>query len=81
MIFPSLFPIAIKGAGHHTAQVSAFLVMAYCGGGVVPQIFVLLKPVMGLQVTFAGLALCSYALIASYAKLSTVAPAVKNNVS
>ncbi|CEF54023.1 glucose/galactose MFS transporter [Acetobacter ghanensis] len=81
MIFPSLFPIALKGAGHHTAQVSAFLVMAYCGGGVVPQIFVLLKPVMGFQTTFAGLALCSYALIASYAKLSTVAPAVKNNVS
>lgn len=67
MIFPSLFPLALKGSGQHTAQVSAFLVMAYCGGGVVPQLFVLLKPVMGFQAAFTCLALLSYALITLYA--------------
>ena len=67
MIFPSLFPLALKGAGRHTAQVSAFLVMAYCGGGIVPQFFVLLKPFLGFQAAFAGLALLSYGLIATYA--------------
>ncbi|MCI1323297.1 MAG: glucose/galactose MFS transporter, partial [Acetobacter fabarum] len=67
MIFPSLFPLALKGSGQHTAQVSAFLVMAYCGGGVVPQLFVHLKPVMGFQAAFTCLALLSYALITLYA--------------
>ncbi|MFT8418287.1 MAG: glucose/galactose MFS transporter [Acetobacter sp.] len=66
MIFPSLFPLVLKGSGRHTAQVSAFLVMAYCGGGVVPQLFVLLKPFMGFQAAFACLALVSYGLIAAY---------------
>ncbi|WP_338333120.1 glucose/galactose MFS transporter [Acetobacter sp. LMG 32666] len=67
MIFPSLFPLALKGSGQHTAQVSAFLVMAYCGGGVMPQLFVLLKPFMGFQAAFACLALLSYGLVALYA--------------
>lgn len=67
MIFPSLFPLALKGSGRYTAQVSAFLVMAYCGGGFVPQFFVLLKPFMGFQAAFASLALLSYGVIAAYA--------------
>ncbi|MDE7547938.1 glucose/galactose MFS transporter [Acetobacter fabarum] len=67
MIFPYLFPLALKGSGEHTAQVSAFLVMAYCGGGIVPQLFVLLKPVMGFQAAFVCLSLFSYILITLYA--------------
>ena len=67
MIFPSLFPLALKGSGLHAPQVSAFLVMAYCGGGFVPQFFVLLKPVLGFQTAFTCLALLSYGLVAIYA--------------
>lgn len=67
MIFPALFPIALKGSGRHAAQVSAFLVMAYCGGGIMPQIFVVLKHFVGFQTSFSFLALLSYGLIAAYA--------------
>lgn len=67
MIFPSLFPLALKGSGRHAAQVSAFLVMAYCGGGIVPQFFIILRKIMDFQSAFACLALLSYGLIATYA--------------
>ncbi|MBS0988754.1 MAG: glucose/galactose MFS transporter [Acetobacter okinawensis] len=67
MIFPSLFPLALKESGRHTAQVSAFLVMAYCGGGIVPQFFVILKKFLGFQASFSCLALLSYGLIVMYA--------------
>ncbi|WP_246285514.1 glucose/galactose MFS transporter [Nguyenibacter vanlangensis] len=38
MLMPTIFPIAIRGAGAWTPLASALLVMAYSGGAIVPQI-------------------------------------------
>ena len=67
MIFPALFPLALRGAGQATVGVSALLVMAYCGGGILPQCFIWLKPILGFQPAFVLPVLLSYALIAAYA--------------
>ncbi|MBS1088531.1 glucose/galactose MFS transporter [Gluconobacter wancherniae] len=68
MMMPTLFPIAIRGAGAWTPLASAFLVMAYSGGAVVPQIYVALKPFVGFQAMFALLVLPSYVAILFYAR-------------
>ena len=67
MIMPALFPMAIRHAGSHTPVASALLVMAFSGGAFTPQIFVFLKPYIGFQATFAGLAVLSYGVVLSYA--------------
>ncbi|MBO1324543.1 MFS transporter [Acetobacter sp. TBRC 12305] len=69
MIFPSLFPIVLGGAEQAAAAVSAMLVMAYCGGGIVPQVFVALEPVLGFQSAFVAITFLSYGLIAAYGVL------------
>ena len=68
MLMPTIFPIAIRGAGSWTPLASALLVMAYSGGAVIPQIYVILKPVIGFQAMFALLVLPSYLAILIYAR-------------
>ncbi|MDN7355248.1 glucose/galactose MFS transporter [Acetobacter senegalensis] len=70
MIFPGLFPTVLKNTGKAAPLVSAFLVMAYCGGGILPQLFVWLKTLFGFQGVFTSLTLCGYALIALYMRRS-----------
>ncbi|MCQ9156897.1 glucose/galactose MFS transporter [Acidomonas methanolica] len=69
MIMPTIFPIAIRGAGRATSLASALLIMAYSGGAIIPQFYVLLKPYVGFQAMFALLVLPSYAAIFLYARL------------
>ena len=68
MIMPTIFPIAIRGAGPWTPLASALLVMAYSGGAIIPQIYVLLKPYVGFQAMFALLVLPSYLAVLFYAR-------------
>ncbi|BAT20372.1 glucose/galactose MFS transporter [Asaia bogorensis] len=68
MIMPTLFPIAIRGAGHLTAMASAIMVMSYSGGAVVPQFYVWLKPVFGFQGMFAMIVIPAYLIILGYAR-------------
>ncbi|AHK71466.1 glucose/galactose MFS transporter [Gluconobacter oxydans] len=68
MLMPTIFPIAIRGAGSWTPLASALLVMAYSGGAVIPQIYVALKPVIGFQAMFALLVLPSYLALLIYAR-------------
>ncbi|GAA4484578.1 glucose/galactose MFS transporter [Gluconacetobacter asukensis] len=68
MIMPALFPIAIRDAGAFTPLASALLVMAFCGGAVMPQFYVWLKPVVGFQRLFAMLVLPSYLAILFYSR-------------
>lgn len=68
MLMPTIFPIAIRGAGAWTPLASALMVMAYSGGGIIPQIYVALKPFMGFQATFVMLVLPSYLAILLYAR-------------
>lgn len=67
MIMPTLFPIAIRGAGHMTAMASAVMVMSYSGGAVVPQFYVWLKPIFGFQGMFALIVIPAYFVILAYA--------------
>lgn len=68
MIMPTLFPIAIRGAGHMTAMASALLVMSFSGGAVIPQVYVWLKPVFGFQGMFALIVIPAYLVILLYAR-------------
>ncbi|KXV45152.1 glucose/galactose transporter [Gluconobacter roseus] len=68
MLMPTIFPIAIRGAGLWTPLASALLVMAYSGGAIIPQIYVALKPVFGFQAMFALLVLPSYLALLLYAR-------------
>ncbi|WP_077808364.1 glucose/galactose MFS transporter [Neoasaia chiangmaiensis] len=68
MIMPTIFPIAIRGAGAATPLASALLVMSYSGGAIIPQFYVLLKPYLGFQGMFALLVLPCYAAILAYAR-------------
>lgn len=72
MIFPGLFPTVLKNTGKAAPLVAACLVMAYCGGGIVPQLFVWLKTLFGFQGVFTSLTVTGYALIALYMRRSAV---------
>lgn len=67
MIMPTLFPIAIRGAGAMTAMASAVMVMSYSGGAIVPQFYVWLKPLYGFQPMFAAIVIPAYLVILVYA--------------
>jgi len=68
MIMPTIFPIAIRGAGPWTPLASALIVMAYSGGAIMPQIYVALKPFIGFQGMFALLVIPSYLAVFFYAR-------------
>ena len=63
MILPALFPIVLAEAGADGAKATAFLVMAFSGGAVLPQIFVHLIPELGTTSAFIGLVIPSYLFI------------------
>lgn len=68
MMMPTIFPIAIRGAGPWTPLASALIVMAYSGGAIMPQVYVALKPFVGFQAMFALLVIPSYLAILFYAR-------------
>lgn len=43
VMWPAIFPLAIRGLGRHTQIGSALLVMGIAGGAVVPQVYALLE--------------------------------------
>ncbi len=63
--FATIFTLAIKGLGSHTAAASGVLCMAIVGGAVVPPAFGALADVAGIQAAFV-LVLACYAYIAFY---------------
>jgi len=52
MMWPAIFPLAIRQLGRHTETGSAMLIMAICGGAVLPQAFAHLKAHMDFQLVF-----------------------------
>ncbi len=71
MMWPAIFPLAIRGLGARTETGSALLIMAICGGAIVPQLFVLLKQAFDFQVVFWGLMAPIYLYILGYGLMST----------
>ena len=66
MMWPAIFPLAIKGLGRHTEAGSALLVMAIAGGAVVPQLFAHLKLHFDFQLVFTLLMVPCYLYILFY---------------
>jgi glucose/galactose transporter len=66
MMWPAIFPLAIKGLGSLTERGSALLIMAIAGGAVVPQLFVHLKQHIDFQLAFALLMVPCYLYILYY---------------
>jgi glucose/galactose transporter len=66
MMWPAIFPLAIKGLGRHTEAASAWLIMGIAGGAVVPQLFVHLKQHIDFQLAFALLMVPCYLYILYY---------------
>jgi glucose/galactose transporter len=67
MMWPAIFPLAIKGLGRATETGSALLVMGIAGGAVIPQAFAILKQHYDFQAVFLGLMAPCYLYIFYYA--------------
>ena len=66
MMWPAIFPLAIKGLGRHTESGSAFLIMAIAGGAIVPYLYALLKQHVDFQLAYLVLCVPSYLFILYY---------------
>jgi len=66
MMWPAIFPLAIKGLGRHTEAGSALLIMGIAGGAIVPQAFVHLKQHIDFQLAFLLLMVPCYLYILYY---------------
>lgn len=66
MMWPAIFPLAIKGLGSHTEVGSAFLIMGIVGGALIPQVFVHLKEVINFQLAFMIVIVPCYLYILYY---------------
>ncbi|MDX2307633.1 MAG: sugar MFS transporter [Hyphomicrobium sp.] len=66
MMWPAIFPLAIRGLGRHTELGSAFLIMAIAGGAILPYVFAVLKNTIDFQLAYLAIALPGYLFIAWY---------------
>ncbi|HET6907465.1 MAG TPA: sugar MFS transporter [Rhodanobacteraceae bacterium] len=67
MMWPAIFPLAIRGLGRMTEFGSAFLIMGIAGGAIIPQLFAHLKQHFDFQGVFAALMIPCYLYILYYA--------------
>ncbi|MGH8157497.1 MAG: sugar MFS transporter [Rhodanobacter sp.] len=66
MMWPAIFPLAIKGLGSHTEIGSALLIMGIVGGALIPQVFVHLKQHIDFQLAFVLVIVPCYLYILYY---------------
>ena len=66
MMWPAIFPLAIKGLGRHTETGSALLIMAIAGGALMPYAFAVIKQHVDFQLAYLALAVPSYLFILTY---------------
>ena len=67
MMWPAIFPLAIKSLGRFTETGSALLIMGIAGGALIPRLFVVLKQHYDFQLVFAAVAVPCYLYILFYA--------------
>ncbi len=67
MMWPAIFPLAIKGLGRHTELGSALLVMGIVGGAIIPRLFAGLKQDVDFQLVFLLLMVPCYLYILFFA--------------
>ncbi|HVK51433.1 MAG TPA: sugar MFS transporter [Pseudoxanthomonas sp.] len=68
MMWPAIFPLAIKGLGRFTETGSALLIMGIAGGAVIPQLFAVFKQSHDFQWVFTALAVPCYVYILYFAQ-------------
>ena len=66
MMWPAIFPLAIRGLGRHTETGAAVLIMAIAGGALLPYAFALLKQSVDFQLAYLLIALPAYLYIMCY---------------
>jgi glucose/galactose transporter len=66
MMWPAIFPLAIKGLGDRTEFGSALLIMGIAGGALIPQLFVHLEEVINFQTAFLLVMVPGYIYILFY---------------
>jgi FHS family L-fucose permease-like MFS transporter len=67
MMWPAIFPLAIRGLGRYTEFGSALLIMGIAGGAILPQIFAHLKTHYDFQAMFCAIMVPCYVYIFYYA--------------
>ncbi|TSJ37364.1 sugar MFS transporter [Mucilaginibacter corticis] len=67
LMWPAIFPLAIKGLGKYTKLGSALLIMGIAGGAVLPQIYAALAKSIPTQLAFLICMLPCYVYICFYA--------------
>lgn len=70
IMFPTIFAIALRGAGQHIKQASAYLIMSIVGGAIAPILMGLVADNISMAASFA-IPLACFAGIAAYAKKIT----------
>ena len=66
MMWPAIFPLAIRGLGEHTEFGSSLLIMGIVGGALIPQVFVHLKQHIDFQLAFLVVMVPGYLYILFY---------------
>jgi MFS transporter, FHS family, L-fucose permease len=66
VLWPCIFPLALKGLGRYTKIGSAIMIMAIIGGAVIPPTYGLIARAVGNQLAYLSLA-PMYAIILAYA--------------
>lgn len=66
MMWPAIFPLAIRDLGRHTETGSALLIMGVVGGALMPYAFALLKQHIDFQLAYLALAVPSYLYVLYY---------------
>ncbi|MEO7444303.1 MAG: sugar MFS transporter [Ferruginibacter sp.] len=67
LMWPAIFPMAIKGLGRFTEKGSAILIMGIAGGAIIPKIFASLKEDYDFQLVFCLLMIPCYLYILYFA--------------
>lgn len=67
LMWPAIFPMAIKGLGKYTELGSAILIMGIAGGAIIPKIFAYAKEIYDVQWVFLWIMIPCYVYIGYYA--------------
>ncbi|RRN77892.1 glucose/galactose MFS transporter [Pseudoxanthomonas sp. SGD-10] len=67
LMWPAIFPLAIKGLGRYTKIGSALMVMGISGGAIIPQVYAYLETTMPVQSAFLWCMVPCYVYILYYA--------------
>ncbi len=67
LMWPAIFPLAIRNLGRFTEKGSAILIMGIAGGAILPNLFATLKEHYDFQAVFLAIAVPCYVYILYYA--------------